>query len=67
MPKCELPIQADLIINHPRWEAMVDRQPDAFDIDDETKCQPTDETTLDCLYERLTEVPHWRRYQPIIY
>ena len=31
MPKRQLPIQADLIINRLRWEAMVDRQLDAFD------------------------------------
>ena len=31
MPKRQLPIQADLIINRLRWEAMVDRQLDALD------------------------------------
>ena len=35
MPKRQLPIQADLIINRLRWEAMVDRQLDAFDVDDD--------------------------------
>ena len=34
MPKRQLPLQADLIINRLRWEAMVDRQLDAFDVDD---------------------------------
>ena len=33
MPKRQLPLQADLIINHLWWEAMVDRQLDAFDDD----------------------------------
>ena len=33
MPKRQLPIQADLIINRLCWEAMVDRQLDAFDVD----------------------------------
>ena len=35
MPKRQLPLQADLIINRLRWEAMVDRQVDAFDVDDD--------------------------------
>ena len=35
MPKRQLPLQADLIINRLRWEAMVDRQLDAFDVDDD--------------------------------
>ena len=34
MPNRQLPLQADLIINRLRWEAMVDRQLDAFDVDD---------------------------------
>ena len=33
MPKRQLPLQAGLIINRLRWEAMVDRQVDAFDVD----------------------------------
>ena len=33
MPKRQLPLQADLVINHLRWEAMIDRQCDTFDID----------------------------------
>jgi len=33
VPKRQLPIQADLIINRLRWEALVDRQRDAFDVD----------------------------------
>ena len=35
LPKRQLPLQADLIINRLRWEAMVDRQRDAFDVDDD--------------------------------
>ena len=35
VPKRQLPIQADLIINHLRCEAMVERQREAFDVDDD--------------------------------
>ena len=35
MPKRQLPLQADLVINHLRWEAMVERQRSAFDNDDD--------------------------------
>ena len=35
MPKRQLSIQADLIINRLRWEALVDRQHAAFDVDDD--------------------------------
>ena len=41
MPKRQLPIQADLIINRLRWEAMVDRQLDAFDVDDDAPHVPS--------------------------
>ena len=41
MPKRQLPIQADLIINRLRWEAMVDRQLDAFDVDDDALHVPS--------------------------
>ena len=41
MPKRQLPIQADLIINRLRWEAMVDRQSDAFDVDDDAPHVPS--------------------------
>ena len=40
MPKRQLPLQADLIINRLRWEAMVDRQLDAFDVDDDAPHVP---------------------------
>ena len=40
VPKRQLPIQADLIINRLRWEAMVDRQLDAFDVDDDAPHVP---------------------------
>ena len=33
MPKRQLPLQADLIINRLQWEAIVDRQREAFDDD----------------------------------
>ena len=33
MPKRQLPLQADLIINRLRCEVLVDRQRDAFDVD----------------------------------
>ena len=35
MPKRQLPLQADLAINHLRWEEMVERQRSAFDNDDD--------------------------------
>ena len=41
MPKRQLPIQADLIINRLRWEAMVDPQLDAFDVDDDAPHVPS--------------------------
>ena len=41
MPKRQLPLQADLIINRLRWEAMVDRQLDAFDVDDDATHVPS--------------------------
>ena len=41
MPKRQLSIQADLIINRLRWEAMVDRQLDAFDVDDDAPHVPS--------------------------
>ena len=41
MPNCQPPLQADLIINHLRWEAMVDRQRDAFDVDDDAPHVPS--------------------------
>ena len=41
MPKRQLPLQADLIINRLRWEAMVDRQRDAFDVDDDAPHVPS--------------------------
>ena len=40
MPKRQLPLQADLIINRLRWGAMVDRQLDAIDVDDYTPHVP---------------------------
>ena len=41
MPKRQLPLQADLIINRRRWEAMVDHQRDAFDVDDDVTHVPS--------------------------
>ena len=41
MPKRQLPIHADLIINRLRWEAMVDRQLDAFDVDNDAPHVPS--------------------------
>ena len=41
MPKRQLLIQADLIINRLRWESMVDRQLDAFDVDDDAPHVPS--------------------------
>ena len=41
MPKCQLTIQADLIINRLRWEALVDRQRADFDVDDDAPHVPS--------------------------
>ena len=41
MPKRQLPLQAGLIINRLRWEAMVDRQLDAFDVDEDAPHVPS--------------------------
>ena len=41
MPKRQLPLQADLIINRLRWEAMVERQHAAFDNDDDVSNAPS--------------------------
>ena len=41
VPKRQLPLQADLIINRLRWEAIVDRQLDAFDVDDDAPHVPS--------------------------
>ena len=41
VPKRQLPIQGDLIINRLRWEAMVDRQRAAFDVDDDAPHVPS--------------------------
>ena len=35
MPKCQLAMQSDLIISHLQCEAMVERQREAFDVDDD--------------------------------
>ena len=43
VPKRQLPLQADLIINRLRWEAMVDRQVDAFDVDDDAPHVPSED------------------------
>ena len=40
VPKRRLPLQADLIINRLRCEAMVDRQCDASDVDDDAPHVP---------------------------
>ena len=40
VPKRQLLLQADLIINRLRWEAMVDRQLGAFDVDDDAPYVP---------------------------
>ena len=37
----QLPLQADLIINRLRWEAMVDLQRDAIDVDDDALHEPS--------------------------
>ena len=41
MPKCQLTVQADLIINRLCWEALVDRQRAAFDVDDDAPHVPS--------------------------
>ena len=41
MPKRQLPIEAGLIINHLRCEAMVERQSEAFDVDDDAPHVPS--------------------------
>ena len=41
VPKRQLPIEADLIINHLRREAMVERQREVFDIDDDAPHVPS--------------------------
>ena len=41
MPKRQLPIEADLIINHLRCEAMVECQRAAFDVDDDAPHVPS--------------------------
>ena len=52
VPKRQLPIQADLIINRLRWEAMIERQHAAFDNDDDVPHAPS--------YDPLAN-PHSRR------
>ena len=41
VPKRQLPIQADLIINRLRWEAMIERQHAAVDNDDDVPHVPS--------------------------
>ena len=41
VPKRQLPIEAELIINHLRCEAMVERQREAFDVDDDAPHVPS--------------------------
>ena len=41
MPKHQLALQADLMINRLCWEAMDDRQRDAFDVDDDAPHVPS--------------------------
>ena len=41
MPKRQLPLQADLIINRLRWESVVERQRAVFDIDDDAPRMPS--------------------------
>ena len=42
VPKRQLPIQADLIINRLRMEASIERQRAVFEIDDDAPtCRPT--------------------------
>ena len=43
MPKRQLPLQSNLIINRLRWEAIVDRQLDAFDVDDDAPHVPSED------------------------
>ena len=41
MPKRQLPIQADLIINRLRMEGIVERQLAALEVDDDAPCVPS--------------------------
>ena len=41
MPKRQLPLQADLIINRLRLESVVERQHAAFDVDDDAPHVPS--------------------------
>ena len=41
MPKRQLPIQADLIINRLRLEGIVERQLAALEVDDDAPCVPS--------------------------
>ena len=41
VPKLQLPIQADLIINRLRWETMIVRQYAAFDNEDDVPYAPS--------------------------
>ena len=41
MPKRQLPIEADLVINHLHCKAMVERQRAAFDVDDDAPHVPS--------------------------
>ena len=41
MPKLQRPIEANLIINHLSWEAMVERQRETLDADDDTLHVPS--------------------------
>ena len=43
MPKRQLPIQADLIINRLRMEASIERQRAVFEIDDDLPHVPSDD------------------------
>ena len=62
MPKRQLPIQADLIINRLRWEAMVDRRLYAFAVEDEAKHQSTGVMTIECLLSTWPKPPYWSFY-----
>ena len=53
MPKRQLPLQADLIINRLRWEAMVDRQLDAFDVDDDAPHVPSTDRLINPQSSRM--------------
>ena len=41
MPKRQLPIEAELMINHLHCEAVVERQREAFDVDDDAPHVPS--------------------------